>query len=166
MKALAFDLLPNNSVQATSVFANLILLSKVLGAPDDNRWASILMDRMKLQFVRPVMLAALAFGCSTPKSWGHAGTTHIVVSGPSGARVTGFYVQDGRKVAVSEAAPWTLSVPRLSSLEFRSTDSHDTVSADLRYDSLTAHAHMTSTLDSARGTRVEVRNGFLISTVR
>ena len=137
-----------------------------LAAPHHERWASMLMNRMKLQFLLPVMLTALAFGCSTPKSWGHAGTTHIAVSGPSGARVTGFYVQDGRKVAVSEAVPWTVSVPRLSSLEFRSTDSHDTVSADLRYDSLTAHAHTTSTLDSARGTRVEVRNGFVINTVR
>lgn len=139
-------------------------LRSAVGEP--RRWASMLLDRVKLQFLLPVMLTALAFGCSTPKSWGHAGTTHIAVSGPSGARVTGFYVQDGRKVAVSEAVPWTVSVPRLSSLEFRSTDSHDTVSADLRYDSLTAHAHTSSTLDSARGTRVEVRNGFVISTVR
>jgi hypothetical protein len=136
------------------------------GAAAADRWASMLMDRMKLHFLLPVMLTALAFGCSTPKSWGHAGTTHIAVSGPSGERVTGFYVQDGRKVAVSEAVPWTVSVPRLSSLEFRSTDSDDAVSTDLRYDGLTAHAHMTSTLDSAHGTRVEVRNGFVVSTVR
>ena len=126
----------------------------------------MLMRRTKLNFILMFAVAALAFGCSTPKSWSHAGTTHIAVSGPAGARVTGFYVQDGRKIAVSEALPWAVSVPRLSSLEFRSTESHETVWADLRYDSFTVHAHMRSTLDSAQGTRVDVRNGFVISTVR
>ncbi len=121
---------------------------------------------MKSQFLLPLALAVLAVGCSTPRSWNHTVTTHIAVSGPAGVCVTGFYVQDGRRVAVSEPVPWTISVPRLSNLELRSTDSHETVFADFRYDSLTAHAHTTSALDSVRSTRVEVRNGFVISTIR
>lgn len=108
----------------------------------------------------------LVAGCSTAPSWSHAGTTHVAVSGTTGAVTTGFYVQGGRKVAVSNTVPWSIEVGQLSSLELRKADPATSVSVDLRYDSLTAHAHMSTTLDSARATRVIVQNGFSVSRIQ
>lgn len=121
---------------------------------------------MKTFTVLTLVLTALAYGCSTASRQGsHAGTTRITVSGTSGAVLTGFYVQDGRRVAISNAVPWSLEVPRLSGLELQKVQTAESVVVDLRYTSDSPHAQITTPLVSGVvGIRVEVRNGLIATT--
>ena len=78
------------------------------------------------RFLQLLSLSSLVLvaGCS---SLGHGGTTHIGVTGTAGAIMTGFYVQDGHTIAVSNAVPWNIDIPRLSSLELRKLNSSEAV---------------------------------------
>ena len=110
-------------------------------------------------------LATLLVGCATASRLnGHAGTTRVSVSGASGAVLTGFYVQDGRRVAISNAVPWSLEVSRLSRLELRKAHPAEAVVVTLRYQSGDPQAGISTDLSmplppGVVGTRVDVRNG-------
>ncbi len=122
-------------------------------------------DIMKTIALLAVSLLGIVAGCSTPSSWSHMGTTHVSVTGTAGVVVTGFYLQGGHRIALSNTVPWRIAVPRLSSLELRTIRSNEVALVDLRYHSLTAHAHITTKIDSANGTRIAVKRGFSVNTV-
>ena len=111
-------------------------------------------------------LTGVLIGCSTPtRQSSHAGTTRIAVSGTSGAVLTGFYLQDGRRIAISNAVPWSLDVARLSSLELRKAQPSEAVVVDLRYEGESPHAQITKPLASGVvGMRVKVRDGLITTT--
>ncbi len=121
---------------------------------------------MKTFALLALALAAFEVGCATasrPSS--HAGTTHIAVSGASGVVFTGFYVQGGRRLPLSNAVPWSLDVPRLSSLEIRKANPTEAVVVDLRYESESPRARITRPLAAGvTGLRVEVRDGLVATT--
>ena len=112
-------------------------------------------------------LTLLAAGCSSASRQGRSGgTTGIAVSGTSGAVLTGFYVHDGQRVAVSNAVPWSLEVPRLSSLELRKLRPTEAVVVDLRYECEGMHAQVTKPLaPGVLGIRVKVRDGLMTSAL-
>jgi hypothetical protein len=96
----------------------------------------------------------------------HAGTTHLVVTGENGALLMGFYVQEGWRVAISNAVPWTVSVPRLTELEFRKARPAKSVVVDLRYEESNGpEAGIREVLPAGvAGIRVQVRNGLVTRT--
>lgn len=119
--------------------------------------------RMKTVTITVLALVLLAAGCATASRRGqYGGTTGIAVSGTSGAILTGFYFQDGRRVAISNAVPWSLEVPRLSSLELRKVHPAEAVVVDLRYESDGVHAQLTKALGSGVvGVRAKIRDGLM-----
>jgi hypothetical protein len=121
---------------------------------------------MKIFTLLALALTAFAVGCATSsRQSSYAGTTHIAVSGASGAVLTGFYVQDGRRLAISNAVPWSSDVPRLSSLELRKAHPTEAVVVDLRYESDSPHAQIRKPLASGVvGMHVEVRDGLVATT--
>jgi hypothetical protein len=112
-------------------------------------------------------LATLLVGCATTSRLsGHAGTTRIIVSGASGAVLTGYYAQDGRRVALSNAVPWSFEVPRLSRVELRKAHPADAVVVNVRYQSNRPQPQISTDLSmplppGVVGTRVDVRNGLV-----
>ena len=70
----------------------------------------------------------------------YQGTTQMVLSGPTSAVVTGHYVQDGRRIAISNALPWSFEQERISSFEIRKLNPDDTLVVDMSYDGDGAHA--------------------------
>jgi hypothetical protein len=121
---------------------------------------------MKWISIFVALMVGLATGCSTVKSLGHSGTTRIDVSGEHGVVVTGFYVQKGRRVAISNSVPWQVEVPGLSSLEIRKQRREQSFIVKLSYDSMFSHAKITKGVAPGKpGIRVEVKNGFRVDSL-
>lgn len=96
----------------------------------------------------------------------YQGTTQVVLSGPTGVVVTGFYVQDGRRIALSNALPWSLEGERISSFEIRKLNPDDTLVVDMSYVGDGAHAEMKKPLGpGVPGMRVRIQNGLISQTV-
>lgn len=55
--------------------------------------------------------------------WPDTGTTTIQLSGTAGTHFTGFYVQDGQRVAVAATLPWSLQRAGITQFEFRKAES-------------------------------------------
>lgn len=77
-------------------------------------------------------VALLAFtGCNTSKSGGMATATAttatITLSGAAGTPFTGFYIQDGQRVAVSAVLPWTFHGTGVSTFEFQKISPGDVI---------------------------------------
>jgi hypothetical protein len=119
-------------------------------------------------FMLPALLAAaLGGGCSTtPRPSQYAGTTHITVSGTAGVAFTGFYVQDDQRTAISNVAPWSLEVPRMSTLELRKSSYDGDLLLNLSYEAEGIHSHAEQRLGPGlTGARVRVRDGLIVTAV-
>ena len=84
-----------------------------------------------------LLVAALAVGCHSAAPAEPAAavrhTTQITLSGTDGAAVNGYYIQDGRRVEIADAVPWTLEAPGISDVRIEKVLRADTVIADVRY---------------------------------
>ncbi len=97
----------------------------------------------------------------------HEGITQIDLSGTAGAVVTGSYVQDGRRIAWSNAVPCHIQAPRISTFELEKASTADTVVVSLRYDGETAHSMTRQVLEPGmRRLRGRVENGLITETMR
>lgn len=81
-------------------------------------------------FSLPLALVLLAFtGCSTTQPGSAAGVTAtITLSGAAGTPFSGFYVQDGQRIAVAAVLPWAFHGTGITEFEFRKTNPADTFS--------------------------------------
>jgi hypothetical protein len=96
----------------------------------------------------------------------YQGTTQMVLSGPTGVVITGHCVQDGRRIAISNALPWSFEQERISSFEIRKLNPDDTLVVDMSYDGDGAHAKMKKPLGpGVPGIRVQIQNGLISETV-
>lgn len=96
----------------------------------------------------------------------YSGTTQAMLSGTTGAVVTGYFVRDGQRTAVSNALPFRIELERLSRLELRKLNPADTLIAEMRYEGNGARASMkTSVGAGSPGIRVRVRNGLISETM-
>lgn len=96
----------------------------------------------------------------------YAGTTQMTVSGPMDAIVTGYYIRDGQRIAISNALPWSFEGDRVSRLELRKANPADTLVVEMRYDGNGAHARMKKPLGAGMpGIRVQVQNGLISETL-
>jgi hypothetical protein len=128
---------------------------------------------MKKFTIVAVLIAALILlivliwpGSDQDNPSAYQGTTQMVLSGTTGVVFTGHYVQDGRRIALSNALPWEFEGERVSSLEIRKLNPDETLVVELRYDSDSAHATMKKSLGpDALGMRVQVRHGLISETV-
>src|SRR6185437_15107773 len=77
----------------------------------------------------------------------HAGTTQMRLTGTSGAIVTGFFVQNGQRIAVSNSLPWSVVGTNISQFKFQTFNPEDRITIALVYDGNGAHASRTETLD-------------------
>jgi hypothetical protein len=115
---------------------------------------------MKLLTFAWILIVAVVAGCSTTShSRSHAGTTHILVSGTAGSIFTGVYVQDGRQVSISNSVPWSVDIPRMSSLTIR-TSQDSAVVLDLSYEDANNTSRIQERLGADTSINVRVRNGF------
>ena len=121
---------------------------------------------MKTSRVIALALTVIFVGCATaPRQSGHGGVTRIAVTGANGALLTAFYVQDNRRTASTNAVPWSLEVPGLSSFELRKLNPAEEVEVDVGYESDTTRSEIKKPLPSGVvGIRVEVRNGLTATT--
>jgi RNA polymerase sigma factor (sigma-70 family) len=91
-----------------------------------------------------------------------AGFTHMSLTGTTGARFTGFIMQNGRKAELTNTVPWSFAAPGISSFELHKLNRDDLLLVQLNYDSDEAHAMVTPRLDSNMlWLRGRVRNGFI-----
>ena len=96
----------------------------------------------------------------------YQGTTQLVLSGTTGVVFTGYYIQDGQRIAVSNALPWNCEGERISSFEIRKLNPDDTLVVNMRYDGNGAHAKLTKPLGAGvPGARVRVQNGLISETL-
>ena len=93
----------------------------------------------------------------------HAGTTQMKLAGTSGAIVTGFYIQNGQRIMVSNSLPWSVVGTNVSQFEFQAFNQEDTINIALVYDGNGAHASMKEIIDSKfPRIRAKVENGFVV----
>jgi hypothetical protein len=78
------------------------------------------------------------------------GTTSVQLSGTSGASFTGYYVRDGRRVAVSGVLPWSFDTVGVSKFEFRKGRADELFAFAAHYDE-TGGAHAMQSRDLAPG---------------
>jgi hypothetical protein len=115
---------------------------------------------MKLLTFAWILVVAIVAGCSTTsRSRSHAGTTHIAVSGTAGSVFTGVYGQDGRQILISNSVPWSVDIPRLSSLTIKTSPDSGVV-LDLLYEDVNNTSRIQQPLGAGMSIRVRVRNGF------
>jgi hypothetical protein len=124
---------------------------------------------MKLnQLVLGILLLGLT-GCATSSrnAW-QQGTTTINVTGTPGARITGFYVQDGQRHPIASSVPFTLSEPGLSEAEIRKAILADTFTAETRFRGPEERASYANVVvpPGIPGVRVSVRKGFSVEHLR
>jgi hypothetical protein len=101
-------------------------------------------------------IVAAAVGCAGPSP----GTTSVSVAGVGGSRVIGHYVQNGKRVAVDQAVPLSLSVSGLSELEVRKADPDGKIVIAAQYDDDGWHSETVSDAGlGVAGLRLRVRNG-------
>src|SRR4051812_8088114 len=65
------------------------------------------------------LLYAMAGGCASNK------VVEVKLTGTPGARVSGYYVQNGRRVPIDAALPVTLDSPGITQVAVRKTDPAD-----------------------------------------
>ena len=100
----------------------------------------------------------------TEEQLAHAGTTQMRLTGTSGAIITGFYIQNDQRIAVSNSLPWSVVGTNVSQLEFQAFNREDTINIALVYDGNGAHASMRETINSKfPRIQVKVENGFIAS---
>ncbi len=92
----------------------------------------------------------------------HAGMTQMKLTGTSGTIITGFYIQNDQRIAVSSSLPWSVVGTNVSQFEFHTTKPVDSITLALIYDGNGAHASMKEIIDS-KFPRIQVRveNGFV-----
>ena len=92
----------------------------------------------------------------------HAGTTQMKLTGTSGTIITGFYIQNDQRIAVSNSLPWSVVGTNVSQFEFHTTKPHDSIALALVYDGNGTHASMREIIDSKYPRiQVKVENGFI-----
>jgi len=97
------------------------------------------------------------------------GTTSIQLSGTAGAAFTGYYVRDGKRVAVSGVLPWSVERAGVTEFEFRKVQPDEEFTFAAHYDEVGgAHAKASSQLAAgAIGIRGHIQDhGLSITSFR
>lgn len=97
----------------------------------------------------------------------YQGATDLAFSGMSGSQIVGYYVRSGQRIAVSNSVPFSLDGSEISSFEFRKVHLDDSVVLAVSYDSDSARAKASVSLDpSVLGVRGRIQNGLITETFK
>jgi RNA polymerase sigma factor (sigma-70 family) len=92
----------------------------------------------------------------------HEGTTQMRLTGTSGTIISGFYIQNGQRIAVSNSLPWSVVGTNVSQFEFHTIRPDNSITLALVYDGNGAHASMEEVINSKfPRIQVKVENGFI-----
>jgi len=101
----------------------------------------------------------LATGCGTIRQDDSAVTT-FQLSGPAGARFSGYILRYGERVDISDTTPWTYESAGITGFDFRKTSYNVAMNLETFYDAGNA-AHSTQAIAipaGVRGVRGQVMN--------
>jgi hypothetical protein len=104
-------------------------------------------------------------GCAVPT--GSTDTTTVRIVGSAGARITGFYLQDGLRRPIEEPLPFTFTHTGLSELEVFKTRPNDTFTLAAQTDDQGWHSEgFKEAGDQVLGLRVRVDGGLYIDVLK
>ncbi|MGO8931688.1 MAG: hypothetical protein ACLQU3_32945 [Limisphaerales bacterium] len=87
------------------------------------------------------------------------GTTTITLSGNAGTPFSGFYIQNGQRMAVSAVLPWTFHGSGITQFEFRKSNPADIFAYEVVRDSIMGHSLVAGPLGSGVfGVRGEIHS--------
>jgi hypothetical protein len=127
------------------------------------------MKRQASHLLPGALLFLLACACTTERaeSW-RQGTTTLKATGTPGAKIAGFYVQNGQRREIASDLPYVLSDTGIAEAELRKVNPNEAISVEAHF---TAHGMKAAFANmiapsGVPGIRVQLQRGFVVEQLK